>query len=148
MKATSSSRKTLALSRHQFLTLAWKGLLGLSAALGLGGLCRFLSYQPFPAPITRFDLGPLDELPKQTTIELQEAQAILIPEEDGPAALSLVCPHLGCLVEKRAEGFLCPCHGSQFELDGTLKKGPATSGLRQLKLEVDQNGHLILDTEA
>lgn len=149
MKAISSpSLKTSSLSRQQFLTLVWKGLLGLSSALGLAGLYRFLSYQPFPAPVTRFDLGPQEELPKQTTIEIQEAQAILIPEEDGLTALSLVCPHLGCLVEKRDNGFLCPCHGSQFEPDGTLRKGPATTDLSHLKLEVDGSGHLILDTEA
>lgn len=135
------------LSRKQFLDLAWKGLLGISGALGVAGLCRFLTYQPFPAPVTRFDLGPLEELPRQTTIEVPEAQAILVPNQDGFQALSLVCPHLGCLVEEREDGFHCPCHGSQFTAEGKLKKGPATADLSRLKLEIDANSHLILDTE-
>lgn len=133
--------------RRSFLALAWKTLLGLSSALGLAGLCRYFSYQPNPAPPTRFDLGPVDRLPINSNIDVKEAQAILIPEETGYQAYSLVCPHLGCLVEHREAGFLCPCHGSEFYPDGSVKKGPATAPLTQLKLEVDQNEHLILDTD-
>ena len=43
------------------------------------------------------------------------------------SAFSLKCTHLGCTVgwNEAARSFDCPCHGSRFEIDGTVKKGPA-----------------------
>ena len=41
------------------------------------------------------------------------------------------CPHQGCPVSfvSPNDGFACPCHGSTFAADGSLRNGPATSGL-------------------
>ena len=133
------------LSRRDFVGLAWKGLLGLSGLLGLGGLCRYFSYQPYPAPARFFDLGPVPDIPVGTRIEVPEAQAILVSTTGGLQAFSLICPHLGCEVETEEGGFVCPCHGSRFNADGSLKKGPASQPLRPLRLEVSEEGHLILD---
>ena len=133
------------LNRRQFLGLAWKGLLGLSSALGGVGLLRYFSYQPYPSMPTRFDLGLAEDISRQAATIIDEAQAILIPTGEGLQAFSLVCPHLGCVVELRKNEFICPCHNSKFDLQGTLKKGPAATGLRPLLLEVDETGHLILD---
>ena len=33
-------------------------------------------------------------------------------------AFTTICPHLGCSVACTGTGFLCPCHGGQFDLDG------------------------------
>lgn len=48
-----------------------------------------------------------------------------------------VCTHLGCVplgqkqTEPRGEygGWLCPCHGSQFDTSGRIRKGPAPINL-------------------
>jgi Rieske Fe-S protein len=43
---------------------------------------------------------------------------------------SSVCTHAGCNVSKVVDGVIsCPCHGSEFHLDGTVAKGPATKPL-------------------
>ncbi len=39
------------------------------------------------------------------------------------------CNHQHCSVQRAGSGWVCPCHGSQFALDGTLERGPATAGL-------------------
>ncbi|MDX8147122.1 Rieske (2Fe-2S) protein [Lentzea sp. BCCO 10_0061] len=49
------------------------------------------------------------------------------------------CPHQGSVVAEPAGGTItCPSHGSQFGAsDGSVKKGPATSGLRAVAVKVD-----------
>ena len=120
--------------------------MGISGMLGLSALIRFFSYQSTPAPPTIFDLGPTSNFSKNATVTIPEAQAVLLLSEDGFQALSLECTHLGCLLELQEDTFSCPCHGSIFSLDGTVQKGPADQSLRELKVEVDEKGHLILDT--
>ena len=49
-----------------------------------------------------------------------------------------VCTHLGCVPlgitpsEKRGEfgGYFCPCHGSQYDTAGRIRKGPAPKNLQ------------------
>jgi cytochrome b6-f complex iron-sulfur subunit len=47
------------------------------------------------------------------------------------------CPHLGCPVEGAQQLFICPCHGSLFGLDGSVKQGPATSPMTALPATFD-----------
>ena len=49
-------------------------------------------------------------------------------------ALAITCPHLGCSYgfDDGKKHFVCPCHGSEFGLDGRLLKGPATAPLSHL----------------
>ena len=49
-------------------------------------------------------------------------------------AFAITCPHLGCSYnyDDGLRHFLCPCHGSQFALDGSVVHGPATAPLSHL----------------
>jgi cytochrome b6-f complex iron-sulfur subunit len=49
-------------------------------------------------------------------------------------AFAITCPHLGCsyAYDDGLRHFLCPCHGSQFALDGSIVHGPATAPLSHL----------------
>ena len=135
------------LSRRDFLKLTRDGFLYLSGALTLGGLLRFLDFSPDPAPKTRFELGPAENYPLNSRTMLEEIPAILQHTENGFSALSLVCTHLGCSVEKEAQGFACPCHGSRFDADGNVMHGPAVKGLSSLSVEITGDDQLILYTE-
>jgi Rieske Fe-S protein len=55
--------------------------------------------------------------------------------------LSPICPHLGCRPEWHddANRFQCPCHGSQFSIDGEHLAGPAPRGMDPLPLR-EQSG--------
>ncbi|GAC80750.1 Rieske Fe-S protein [Gordonia malaquae] len=53
------------------------------------------------------------------------------------AAFSTKCPHMGCAVAHKGSTLDCPCHGSEFTLDGSLVKGPATTGLTAVPVKVD-----------
>lgn len=51
-------------------------------------------------------------------------------------AFNLRCPHQQYLVSKSANGWVCKSHGSEFEPDGDLVLGPATTGLAPVPIKV------------
>jgi nitrite reductase/ring-hydroxylating ferredoxin subunit len=54
--------------------------------------------------------------------------------EDGAVhAVSLRCPHMGCLLRFNSaeRSWDCPCHGSRFDVDGAVLEGPATKDLER-----------------
>jgi Rieske Fe-S protein len=54
-------------------------------------------------------------------------------------AFAINCSHLGCSIALNAKdgSFDCPCHGSRFHLDGTVRHGPAAYPLSHLKWAQD-----------
>jgi len=43
-----------------------------------------------------------------------------------------ICTHLGCIPiahQGEYDGFFCPCHGSQYDTAGRIRKGPAPKNL-------------------
>ena len=144
MPATLRNRP---IARRDFLELAWKSMLALSGLLGIGAVARFLDYASEPAPPTEFDLGLATQYPPGSHTLIPDAQAILFATPTGFRALSIVCPHLGCSVEPAADGFVCRCHASRFDLQGGLVHGPATRPLQTLRVEQASNGHLILHNQ-
>ena len=63
--------------------------------------------------------------------------------------LAITCPHLGCsyAFDTGKKHFVCPCHGSEFGLDGHVIHGPATSPLSHLTWSQGPNANEI-DIEA
>lgn len=52
---------------------------------------------------------------------------------------SSTCTHLGCKINQEKDNKLvCPCHGSQFTLNGKVIKGPATKNLTQFNYSKDK----------
>lgn len=67
-------------------------------------------------------------------------------EAQGAAAISLVCPHMGCALawERETGQFQCPCHGSRFDVRGRTLHGPAEHGLDHLQVTVlDASGAVV-----
>ena len=57
---------------------------------------------------------------------------------------SAKCTHKGCTVSKVADGTIdCPCHGSKYNLDGTVANGPATKPLESKAILV-QGDSIVL----
>lgn len=53
-------------------------------------------------------------------------------------ALDLRCPHQGATVSADPKGWLCNAHLSEFESDGDLLLGPATTGLKKIPIKVSR----------
>jgi cytochrome b6-f complex iron-sulfur subunit len=136
------------INRRDFLKLASAGLLTVSGLIGAGALVRFLGYSTEPAPKTEFDLGDASNYPVGSRTLVADIPAVVTHTESGFTAISLVCTHLGCTVEQKADGFACPCHGSLYAQDGSVVRGPAKKPLSTLRIETISNGHLILHTDS
>jgi cytochrome b6-f complex iron-sulfur subunit len=131
-------------TRRDFLKLATRGLLYFSGLLGLGGLLRYLSYEPDPPPPKRFEVGLATDYPLNSRTVLPAIPAVLIHNSRGFSALSLVCSHLGCTVEVKPDDYACPCHGSHYDLSGNVTHGPASSPLPPLRVELTKEGKLVV----
>ena len=147
MPATPSNADTHAkragLSRRAALKLS----LAASGVLVAGGLVEYLQYSEGAAASTTFELDRPETYAIGSATHLAQAGAWLLRDTRGLYAMSTRCPHLGCTVERQADGFACPCHGSQFAPDGQVRRGPATRPLAYLKLTLNANGRLALHAE-
>ncbi|HEJ84188.1 MAG TPA: hypothetical protein ENO25_06425, partial [Desulfobacteraceae bacterium] len=112
--------------RRRFLNRLLKGSMGAAAAVLLYPLLRFTGFTVKPQPryiVIRKDI-PVGG-------SYTEHDFILFMFEQGPAAISRRCTHLGCRVLYRQELDLieCPCHQSRFTLAGERIAGPAKDDL-------------------
>ena len=61
------------------------------------------------------------------------------------AALSTICTHEGCPVNPPANGLItCPCHGSQYDLNGTVRRGPAQYSLARYLTSYDRSSGRLM----
>jgi Rieske Fe-S protein len=71
-------------------------------------------------------------------VRLQGEKVAAYRDPDGELHLrSSVCTHMGCVVHFNSfeRCWDCPCHGSQFAVDGTVLSGPATRPLEPAKAQ-------------
>ncbi len=62
---------------------------------------------------------------------------ILFHREDGELiAVLSTCSHNGCEVKKLRRKFECPCHGSEYNLEGHVIRGPAPEPLERFEVRV------------
>jgi cytochrome b6-f complex iron-sulfur subunit len=60
-------------------------------------------------------------------------------------AVNPTCQSAGCTVAWQAEAkkFSCPCHGSEFGVDGKVQKEPATKPLTTYAAKIEGNAVLV-----
>ncbi len=61
-------------------------------------------------------------------------------------AFSAECPHVGCQIEAGEGRFRCPCHESDFALDGRCLTGPSPRGMDPLEVRVEAGAVRVLFT--
>jgi Rieske Fe-S protein len=64
------------------------------------------------------------------------------------AALSPICTHLGCTVEIEQSRLICPCHGSNYDREGRVLRGPAEFPLAKYPVELTADDVLIVNLRA
>lgn len=54
------------------------------------------------------------------------------------------CTHLGCKIDKmQGDRLVCPCHGSEYDLEGKVLKGPAYRNLTEMKASISEDATTI-----
>jgi Rieske Fe-S protein len=110
------------------------------AALGAGFLLAGCAAAPTatPAPSPGTVLGATSAVPVGGGAIFAAQKVVVTQPTAGTfVGLSAVCPHQGCVVAKVEGGSIdCACHGSKFQLDGTVTKGPATKPLSPVAVTV------------
>ena len=118
---------TKAIDRREFVVLSASALAG--ALVGCSSLVATpvspvagkvrLAVRNFPA--LSQPGGVLKILPDGAETPLY----VLTGAEGGHTVLSPICTHLGCTVDVEGATLLCPCHGSTYDREGRVLRGPA-----------------------
>ncbi|MEJ2304081.1 MAG: Rieske 2Fe-2S domain-containing protein [Anaerolineales bacterium] len=140
-------------TRRDFLNILWLGLGG-AVTLEMGGLT--LAYvQPRLAEGefgSIISVGMVDEFPPGSVTHIPNGHFYLSRLQDGGfLAIYQRCTHLGCNVPwDQVQGkFVCPCHNSQFTVDGEVLNPPAPRPLDLFAITIEDGmikvdtGHLI-----
>lgn len=130
----------------RFLLFSLFGAIGLIFAWGAG---RFAFFNSGRTRTRECSSEVLERLQPDVPVHVPESSAWLMRNSnDGTlAAFDDRCTHLGCRQKWNSDRklFECPCHGSEFDADGNVKRGPASRPI--VKLNVNMDGDRIRLTE-
>jgi cytochrome b6-f complex iron-sulfur subunit len=135
--STPSSKSSAFVPRRQFIQL---GLLTVGAAW----LGTWLQTRLFPSTNTSPEATPvsfpLSELPVGGTkaITYGGVSVLVLRTPESLRAFSLVCTHLGCLVQWQMDKkeFYCPCHDGRYDEFGDVLAGPPPIPLEQYPVQI------------
>lgn len=128
----------------------------LIAAALAGSIGSYLFGKEKNQPETWVDAGDISGLetgdPKQILFERtemdgweirnqKEAAWVIVGQQKEVTAFSPLCTHLGCAYrwESAKKEFLCPCHGSVFDLEGKVLAGPAERPLDRYATKLEES---------
>jgi len=137
MKKRDEEKESSAIpSRRSFLNILW-------LSLGLVALVEFITVafaflRPDKSKALReksdaiVSAGALDQfMPDSVTAFVRGRFYLARLADGGFLALSRKCTHLGCTVPwlAKEQKFICPCHGSAFDITGNVISPPAPRAL-------------------
>jgi cytochrome b6-f complex iron-sulfur subunit len=138
-------------TRRDALKTAWAALGGLVALVAGGFTLAYmqprLAEGEFGGLITA---GAVQDFPPGSVTHIANARAYLSRLADGGfLAIYQRCTHLGCSVpwDQRANAFICPCHSSEFNVQGEVLNPPAPRPLDLFPVMIAE-GQVKIDTSA
>lgn len=139
--------------RRSFLNKIWS-LLGAAALLELTwiGHSVFQSKKKNDQDLTKSSLitaGIVEDFAPDTISPVPKGHFYLACLKDGSfLAISPICTHLGCTItwDEDTLKFICPCHGSTFNMVGEVLSSPATRPLDIFPTRIE-DGKIIVNIE-
>ncbi|HTM08498.1 MAG TPA: Rieske 2Fe-2S domain-containing protein [Verrucomicrobiae bacterium] len=136
-------------SRRDFFTRLGWGCFGIFTGFSLLAFLRSAFPRVLFQPPATFKAGfPADYAVGEVSEKYKQEQRVwIVREEEGIYAIFAKCTHLGCTPRWLAaeNKFKCPCHGSGFYKSGLNFEGPAPRPLDRLKVNVGDDGQLVVD---
>lgn len=132
-------------TRRDYLGMAGMGSAAAAIAFCTVGMLRLPRPRILPDVVGLLRLGKPDQFPTGSATMLPDQKVCVLSSDEGIGVLSLVCTHLGCIVNKVENEFHCPCHGSKFAAKGDLIQGPAPRPMRWLAVSEASDGTLLVD---
>ncbi len=133
--------------RRDFLGLAALGSMAAAMLFSLFGMLKLPKAAVSASPAKKFNVALPENLAVGEAFIPPGRNVAVFRDGEGVYAISTVCTHLGCIVKTSANGFDCPCHGSGFTKDGTVRKGPAPKALPWLKV-TNNGGKFTVDEDS
>jgi len=126
---TETSIPTPNLSRRDFLKLTWAFFGGLAAVETMGIIITYLQPRLADGEFgSIISAGLEDNFPPNSVTHITNGRFYIVRLGDGGfLAVYHRCTHLGCTVpwDAAQQKFICPCHSSEFDMQGTVKNPPA-----------------------
>jgi nitrite reductase/ring-hydroxylating ferredoxin subunit len=134
--------------RRDFLGLSSMLATGAALVFALIGSLRLPRAAVLPVPPRKYKVRLPETLAPGVGYQPPGRNVALVRDADGVYAVSLVCTHLGCIVKPTAAGFDCPCHGSRFDSDGSVTRGPAPVALNWLEVTGAEGDYTVDESVA
>jgi Rieske Fe-S protein len=133
--------------RRRFLKLVGTGAVGL-ATIGLGG-CGPQGGSNGASEITGpVAAGNVSELSPGGAKVLSDHPVVVLLDAGGVYAMTTICTHAGCDMRDNgnvdSSGLGCNCHGSSFDANGAVTRGPARQALKHYAVEIDSAGEMTV----
>lgn len=122
------------------------------ACVGLA-LCACSSQKQKESMVTSgvVNLGPAADYPAgSASTKWMEKYGIVVVNESGTVvAIRPKCTHMGCIAkwDETEQQFICPCHGSRFDMLGRVIHGPAKKPLPAEATKTGPDGTVTVDLD-
>lgn len=139
------------LPRRRFLSLSVGSIGGIIGLGYLGVLGDFIK-PPAAGAEPLAEVGKVGDFqvgsPKLVSYKhggVEQGVFVINKGDQGWLALDFHCTHLGCAVNwlEATKSFLCPCHGGQYDINGTVKGGPPPHALHQRLIQVQGDSVMV-----
>jgi nitrite reductase/ring-hydroxylating ferredoxin subunit len=93
------------------------------------------------------DVGTAADFPHDGVFDrfAKSNRVMLVRKGDRLYAANATCTHKNCVIRHVQGELRCPCHGSRFDLDGEVTKGPARSPLSRFAISANAAGRIVVD---
>lgn len=124
-------------NRRDFLILTGTFVAGCAVGVGTNGVA---------AKDRTFNAGPIAGYAKDGVYtKFQSRGFFIVRKGEKLFAISSICTHKDCkLIAESDRTFYCKCHGSTFDPDGKVTRGPAKKDLPKYSAETNDAGELVV----
>ncbi len=134
-------------TRRNFLWMGW-GMFAAFMGSAAGAVGKFMLPNVLYEPSQIFKAGRPEDFPLGVSTKLtKEFRVWIVKTPTSLYAFWARCTHLGCTpnwfdAENR---FKCPCHGSNFSIEGDVIAGPAPKPLNRCAVALLPTGEILVD---